>query len=89
MAIQVDIIPVSKGPFCYVNLEDGIVLANEALRDQLRRLDPELMRRVERRRRYMTDVLGYQLDESVLPLGNTSGWLAPYTTNLSLAVTST
>ena len=88
MAIQVDIIPVSKGPFCYVNLEDGIVLANEALRDQLRRLDPELMRRVERRRRYMTDVLGYQLDESVLPLGNTSGWLAPYATNLSLAVTS-
>ena len=88
MAIQVDIIPVSKGPFCYVNLEDGIVLANEALRDQLRRLDSELMRRVERRRRYMTDVLGYQLDESVLPLGNTSGWLAPYATNLSLAVTS-
>ncbi len=88
MAIQVDIIPVSKGPFCYVNLEDGIVLANEALRDRLRRLDPELMRRVERRRRYMTDVLGYKLDESVLPLGNTSGWLAPYATNLSLAVTS-
>ncbi|NBV82236.1 MAG: Xaa-Pro aminopeptidase, partial [Actinobacteria bacterium] len=71
------------------NLEDGIVLADEELRDRLRRLDPALMQRVERRRTYMTAVLGYRLDESVLPLGNTSGWLAPYVTNLSLAVTNT
>lgn len=88
MAIQVDIIPVSNGPFCYVNIEDGIVLADESLRAQLQQRDPALMQRVERRRDYMTHVLGYQLDASVLPLGNTSGWLAPYVTNLSLAVTN-
>ena len=88
MAIQVDIIPVSNGPFCYVNIEDGIVLADESLRAQLQQRDPALMQRVERRRTYMTQVLGYQLDASVLPLGNTSGWLAPYVTNLSLAITS-
>ena len=87
MAIQVDIIPVSKGPFCYVNLEDGVALADETLRARLRQLDPALMQRVERRRAYMIDVLGYSLDECVLPLGNTSGWLAPYVTNLSLALT--
>lgn len=87
MAIQVDIIPVSKGPFCYVNLEDGIALADDSLRAQLQQLDPALMQRVERRRSYMINVLGYELDECILPLGNTSGWLAPYVTNLSLALT--
>jgi hypothetical protein len=87
MAIQADIIPVSNGPFCYVNLEDGIVVADEALRARLRELDPALMQRVERRRRYMIDVLGYRLDDCILPLGDTSGWLAPYVTNLSLALT--
>ena len=87
MAVQVDIIPVSKGPFCYVNLEDGIVLADEGLRETLRRLDPALIQRVERRRNYMTGVLGYQLDDCVLPLGDTSGWIAPYVMNLSLALT--
>ena len=87
MAIQVDIIPVSKGPFCYVNLEDGVVIADESLRAQLRQLDSSMMQRVDRRRSYMINVLGYELDECILPLGNTSGWLAPYTTNLSTALT--
>ena len=87
MAIQVDIFPVSKGPFCYVNLEDGIALADEDLRERLTQLDPALMQRVDRRRSYMINVLGYDLDDCILPLGNTSGWLAPYVTNLSLALT--
>jgi hypothetical protein len=86
MAIQADIIPASKGPFCYVNLEDGVVLADATLRDELQRLDPALMQRVARRREYMIDVLGYQLDDCVLPLGNTSGWLAPFITDLSRAL---
>jgi hypothetical protein len=86
MVFQADIIPVARGPFCYVNLEDGVALADESLRERLRQLDPMLMRRIERRRRYMIDVLGYELDNCVLPLGNTSGWLAPYVTNLSLAL---
>lgn len=86
MVFQADIIPVSRGPFCYVNLEDGVALADESLRERLFELDPALMLRVERRRRYMIDVLGYELDNCVLPLGNTSGWLAPYVTNLSWAL---
>jgi hypothetical protein len=32
-ALQMDIIPVSQGPFCYINAEDGVVLADEALRE--------------------------------------------------------
>ena len=47
------------------------------------------MQRVARRRDYMINTLGYELNACVLPLGNTSGWLAPYVTNLSLALTHT
>jgi len=88
MAMQADIIPVSKGPFVYVNLEDGVVIADTQLREELQRTDPTLMQRVARRRNYMTEVLGYVLDECVLPLGDTSGWLAPYVTDLSKALSA-
>jgi hypothetical protein len=87
MAMQADIIPVSKGPFVYVNLEDGVALADDDLRATLREIDPALMKRVARRRDYMINVLGYELDDCVLPLGDTSGWLAPYVTDLSKALT--
>ncbi|MFM7047873.1 MAG: aminopeptidase P family N-terminal domain-containing protein [Actinomycetota bacterium] len=88
MAMQADIIPVSKGPFVYVNLEDGVALADDDLRATLREIDPALMKRVARRRDYMINVLGYELDDCVLPLGDTSGWLAPYVTDLSKALTA-
>lgn len=87
MVMQADMIPVSKGPFCYVNLEDGVALADDELRATLARTAPGMMARVARRRAYMIDVLGYALDACVLPLGDTSGWLAPYAADLSRALT--
>lgn len=77
-AIQMDIIPVSAGPFCTINGEDGIALADEALRAELAGRFPALWKRVTARRAFMIDRLGIAIDESVLPLSNTAGWLAPY-----------
>ena len=78
MALQMDIIPVSKGPFCYVNAEDGIVLADEALRAELAGRYPACWKRIEMRRQFMREAVGIPLHEDVLPLSNTPGWLAPY-----------
>ena len=78
MALQMDIIPVSRGPFCYSNAEDGLVLADETLRSRLAQQFPEMWARIQRRREFMQNAIGIALDDSVLPLGNTSGWLAPY-----------
>jgi len=78
MALQMDIIPVSKGPFCYVNAEDGLVLADEPLRQVLRDRFGGLWRRVQARRAFMGDALGIVLDESVLPLSNAPAYLPPY-----------
>jgi hypothetical protein len=77
-AVQMDIIPISVGPFCYVNAEDGIALADEALRSEIASMFPAMWSRIRLRRAFMTDVLGIRLDESVLPFSNTPGWLPPY-----------
>ncbi|MGO8676940.1 MAG: M24 family metallopeptidase [Limisphaerales bacterium] len=82
MALQMDIIPVSAGPFCYINGEDGIVLADARLRGQLAQGFPELWKRVQARRAFMRDALGIDIDESVLPLGNIPGWLPPWALDL-------
>jgi len=78
MALQMDIIPVSQGPFCYANMEDGIALADAELRDTLESRYPQMWSRIQQRRAFMRDVIGIPLDDSVLPLSNTAGWLAPY-----------
>lgn len=77
MALQMDIIPVSLGPFCYINAEDGVVLADAGLRAALERDYPAMWQRIQARRRFMTEKLGIRLDDSLLPLGNTPGWLPP------------
>jgi hypothetical protein len=75
--LQADIIPVSlKGPIS-VNMEDGLMLADASLRAELEKSQPALYRRCQARRRFMIEVLGYRLSESVLPLGNIPGAYFP------------
>jgi hypothetical protein len=77
-ALQADIIPVGRGAGVSVNMEDGILLADAALRATLAVLNPALLARCEARRRFMRDVLGYDLSEDVLPLGNLPGVYFPF-----------
>jgi hypothetical protein len=86
MALQADIIPVPTGPFCCSNLEDGIALADEPLRAELASRHPACSRRIAARRQFMRDALGINLDDSVLPLGNTPAWLPPYALSPMLAL---
>jgi Xaa-Pro aminopeptidase len=86
MALQMDIIPVSLGPFCYINGEDGIVLADARLRAQLAQGFPDLWKRVQARRGFMRDALGIDIDDSVLPLSNIAGWLPPWALDLDTAL---
>ena len=81
--LQMDIIPISRGPFCYINAEDGVLLADAALREQLCTQYPAMWTRMQARRRFMREALGIQLHESVLPLSNLPAWLPPYAFNLS------
>jgi hypothetical protein len=83
MMLQMDIIPVSLGPFCCANAEDGVVLAGKPLREKLAREFPAMWQRMQARRQFMSQKLGLRLHESVLPVSNTPAWLPPYALNLN------
>ncbi len=78
MAFQVDVIPATGTDYFTTNIEDGIVLADAGLRDQLARRFDDLWSRVGRRREFMSTSLGIDLHPDVLPLSNLPGVLAPF-----------
>jgi hypothetical protein len=78
MALQMDIIPVSKAGFVCANMEDGIVLADEALRQAWANRFPESWNRIQQRREFMVNRIGIRLRPEVLPLSNLPAYYAPY-----------
>lgn len=86
MALQCDIIPATGTDYFTSNIEDGIALAGETLRHELREKFPEMWGRVEKRRAFMRDVLGITLKPEVLPFSNIAGWLPPYWLSPELAM---
>ena len=77
MALQIDIIPSSPLYFS-TRMEDGIVIADSTLRDEIRRQFPACFERIRARRSFMTDVLGFEIGEELLPLSNIAGIVPPY-----------
>ncbi|RJT32120.1 hypothetical protein D3227_27355 [Mesorhizobium waimense] len=88
MALQVDIIPATGTDYFTTNIEDGIALADEALREEIAALYPEAWHRIEARRAFMVDVLGIRLKSEVLPFSNIPAFLPPYwlSRNTAMAV---
>ncbi len=78
MALQVDVIPATHSPWFTTNIEDGIALADAALRAEFAARYPEAWRRIERRRAFMDEILGIVLKPEVLPFSNIPAWLPPF-----------
>jgi hypothetical protein len=78
MALQVDVIPATGTPWFTTNIEDGVALADESLREELSARYPEAWTRIEKRRAFMTDVIGIRLKPDVLPLSNIPAFLPPF-----------
>lgn len=77
MHMQVDIIPTPMPEGWALNCEDCVVFADAALRRELVERHPSVWARVQARRRFMNDVLGVAVAESVLPLSSTPLCLPP------------
>jgi Xaa-Pro aminopeptidase len=77
MAIQVDVIP-SSPVYASTRMEDGVVLADKELRKQLQDTYPDCYARCQKRRKFMTDILGIELPEEVLPLSNIPAIVPPF-----------
>ncbi|HHW49463.1 MAG TPA: M24 family metallopeptidase [Clostridiaceae bacterium] len=77
MMIQADIIPYSERYFS-TRMEDGLVLADVQLREELRKQYPECYERCMKRREFMINTLGIELNEEVLPLSNIPAIVPPF-----------
>lgn len=78
MALQVDVIPGTGTAYHTSNIEDGIALADEALRAELAQKFPEMWQRIQARRKFMAEVIGINLKPEVLPFSNIPAYLPPY-----------
>jgi hypothetical protein len=81
MALQVDVIPATAGPYFTTNIEDGIALADDALRSGLAERFPGAWSRIQARREFMARNLGIQLKPEVLPFSNIPAYLPPFLLN--------
>ncbi len=68
---------VERARVAVVNMEDGFVLADGDLREQLCRLDTDLMGRCQARRELM-ETLGYDIAPEILPLSSIAGAFFPF-----------
>lgn len=78
MALQVDVIPATGTAYFTTNIEDGIAVADAALRGELEARFPSAWGRIQARRRFMGEALGIELHPDVLPLSNLAGVLPPF-----------
>lgn len=77
MAMQMDVIP-SHPDYGSTRMEDGYVIADEELREDLARRFPNVALRCAARARFMRDVIGMDVPETLLPLADTCGIVAPW-----------
>jgi hypothetical protein len=77
MAMQMDVIP-SHPVYGSTRMEDGYVLADAALRNDLVRHFPNVARRCAMRQTFMREVIGMSVPETLLPLADTCGIIAPW-----------
>jgi len=86
MIIQIDVIPASP-VYHSTRLEDGVAIADSALRDELKKEFPKCYERCMARRAFMESTLGFTLPEEVLPLSNMTGILPPFLLRPNLVLT--
>lgn len=77
MVMQADVIP-SSPVYSSTRVEDGLVLADSTLRQQIASAYPDCYARCQQRRQFMTEVLGIELAAEVLPLSNIPGIVPPF-----------
>ena len=87
MMIQMDIIPNVRG-FAGVSAEDGVAIADDALRNELAAKYPSTWNRINTRRNYMKNILGINIGDDLLPLSDICGYLRPFVLNHDFAMTA-
>jgi Xaa-Pro aminopeptidase len=77
MAMQMDVIP-SHPAYGSTRMEDGYVIADAALRADLAARFPAVAARCAARAAFMRDTIGMEVPDTLLPLADTCGIVAPW-----------
>lgn len=77
MILQIDIIPSVAG-YTGVSAEECVALADLNLQRQIKEEYPALWQRIVTRKNYLMEVLNIELNEEIIPLSNTVGYLRPF-----------
>jgi hypothetical protein len=85
MVLQIDVIP-SHPDYGSTRMEEGIVIADAALRAELEQRHPDVLRRCVARRAFMRETLGYDVPDTVLPLADIAGMVTPFFLSPGLAI---
>lgn len=83
MYFQVDVIPDSE-KYYSTRMEDGIIIADSNLQNELKSGYPEVYSRCMKRRDFMMNTLGFELPDEILPLSNIPGIVPPFFLNPAL-----
>jgi len=77
-AIQCDYTVSFVKPFMSAHVEDGLVVADNELIKEIKRMSPSCYERIEKRRKFMKDVLNINIGEEILPMSDLCGICFPY-----------
>jgi hypothetical protein len=77
MVVQTDVIPASKA-YLSTRMEDGVALADTALRAAISEQYPDTWTRCQARRRFVEATLGIECPAEVLLLSNMACLVPPY-----------
>jgi hypothetical protein len=80
MVMQIDVIP-SSPIYASTRMEDGVVIADTDLRQEIEARYPDCYGRCQVRRHFMQNTLGFDLPDEILPLSNIPGLVPPYFLN--------
>lgn len=86
MAIQCDFTAAFPSKGISVHAEDGIIIADSAMQEEIRRMAPESFARMRARKDFMENVLGIRLSSDVFPTSDMPAVIFPYLRNLNIVL---
>ena len=86
MALQCDIIAFPGEPYGGVHIEDGLFIADETTRDIIQVQYSDSWGRIEKRRKFMKDVLGIHIADEVMPTSDIQAMFFPYMGNTKIVL---
>jgi len=77
MLMQIDVIP-SSPQYGSTRMEEGVLIADAVLQDELKAQYPDCYARCLARREFMRDVIGFDVPDDLLPMSDSAGLVPPF-----------